>query len=203
MCKWCFLSHLSSFQCSKTCGNGLKTRPVNCHGLNSQCDVKIKPATRAPCNLGPCAEWTVGDWQQVLLFAECQSPFFLQFSVARNSKMWCDVLFSVQLHVAEDGDAALWNVLQEDYDAITELNLTCTTCVTWESVLCGKLGGGVRWVSIAPDLLEPINFLQCHSYISKTRWSRNAAEAKAVACHHFSLLFPFPLERPQLRVSPM
>ena len=46
--------------------------------------------------------------------------------------------------MAEDGDAALWNVLQEDYDAITELNLTCTPCVTWESVLCGKLGGGVR-----------------------------------------------------------
>ena len=129
--------------------------------------------------------------------------FFLQFCVARNSKMWCGVLFSVQLHVAEDGDAALWNVLQEDYDAITELNLTCTPCVTWESVLCGKLDGGVRWVSIAPDLLEPINFLQCHSYISKTRRSRNAAEAKAVACHHFSLLFPFPLEHPQLRVSPM
>ena len=55
-----------------------------------------------------------------------------------------DVLFSVRLHVAEDGDAALWNVLQEDYDAITGLNLTCTPCVTWESVLCGKLGGGVR-----------------------------------------------------------
>ena len=58
--------------------------------------------------------------------------------------MRCDVLFSVQLHVAEDGDAALWNVLQKDYDAITELNLTCTPCATWESVLCGELGGGVR-----------------------------------------------------------
>lgn len=189
----------------------MKTRPVNCHGLNSQCDLKSKPVTRTHCNLGPCAEWKVGDWQQVLLFAECQSPFFfcfclsfnLQFSVTSNSKMWWHVLFSVRLHVAEDGDAALWNVLQEDYDAITELNLTCTTCVTWESVLCGKLGGGVRWVSIAPDILEPINFLQCHSYISKTRQSTNAAGVRAVACHQFSLLFPFPFERPQRRVSPM
>lgn len=137
-----------------------------------------------------------------LFFCFCLS-FNLQFSVTSNSKMWCDVLFSVRLHVAEDGDAALWNVLQEDYDAITELNLTCTTCVTWESVQCGKLGVGVRWVSIAPDILEPINFLQCHSYISKTRQSTNAAGVRAVACHQFSLLFPFPFERPQRRVSPM
>ena len=118
-----------------------------------------------------------------------ESSFFLQFSVARNSKMWCDVLFSVQLHVAEDGDAALWNVLQEDYDAITELNLTCTPCVTWESVLCGKLGGGVRWVSIAPDLLEPINLLQCHSYISKTRQS---SRNYYTACLKTSLLSHLP-----------
>ena len=131
-----------------------------------------------------------------VLFFLLLLSFNLQFSVVRNSKIWCDVLFSVRLHVAEDGDAALWNVLQEDYDAITELNLTCTTCVTWESVLCGKLGGGVRWVSIAPDLLEPNNLLQCHSYISKTWQSRNAAGVRAVACHHFNLLFPFPFRAP-------
>ena len=71
----------------------MKTRPVNCHGLNAQCDVKTKPVTRAHCNLGPCAEWEVGDWQQVLLLAECQSSFLLllsfnlQVSVARDSKM--------------------------------------------------------------------------------------------------------------------
>ena len=91
-CKWCFLSHLTSFQCSKTCGNGLKTRPVNCHGLNSQCDVKIKPATRAPCNLGPCAEWKVGDWQQVLLFAECQSPFFF-YNLVSPEIVKCDAMY--------------------------------------------------------------------------------------------------------------
>ena len=76
------------------------TRPVNCHGLNAQCDVKTKPVTRAHCNLGPCAEWKVGDWQQVLLLAECQSPFLLLLS------------FNLQVSVARDSiDNTSWKVL--------------------------------------------------------------------------------------------
>lgn len=65
------LTLLSDFQCSKTCGNGIKTRSVDCYGHNSQCDVQTRPSSRTVCNLGPCAQWKAGDWQQVMTNVYC------------------------------------------------------------------------------------------------------------------------------------
>lgn len=57
---------VSYFQCSKSCGDGKKTRSVDCFGgLNAQCDSDNKPSTVADCNYGPCPEWKVGEWQEV------------------------------------------------------------------------------------------------------------------------------------------
>lgn len=57
---------VSYFQCSKSCGDGKKTRSVDCFGgLNAQCDSNNKPSTVADCNYGPCPEWKVGEWQEV------------------------------------------------------------------------------------------------------------------------------------------
>lgn len=67
----------SHFQCSKSCGNGIRTRTVVCNGV--KCDAKSKPTSRVVCNLGPCLEWKVGEWQQVrVTFVDATSiiPFF-------------------------------------------------------------------------------------------------------------------------------
>ena len=61
-------SYIPDFQCSKSCGNGKKTRSVDCvGGLNTQCDSNNRPDTVADCNYGPCPEWKVGDWQEVAI----------------------------------------------------------------------------------------------------------------------------------------
>lgn len=78
----------SHFQCSKSCGNGIRTRTVVCNGV--KCDAKSKPTSRVVCNLGPCLEWKVGEWQQVrVTFVDATSiiPFFF-FALSLIFELW-------------------------------------------------------------------------------------------------------------------
>ena len=36
-------------------------------GRNAQCDSNNRPDTMADCNHGPCPEWKVGEWQEVVI----------------------------------------------------------------------------------------------------------------------------------------
>ena len=143
----------SHFQCSKSCGNGIRTRTVVCSGV--KCDAKSKPTSRVVCNLGSCLEWKVGEWQQVrVTFVDATSiiPFFffalpLIFELRLNFvTRRCAFYFlnSVQSHVEEAGKDERWNVRQKITDVTTEANPTYTPCVTWESVLHGELEDGAR-----------------------------------------------------------
>lgn len=60
--------------CSKTCGEGLQTRKVECQQRYSQnysipvtaslCDLEAKPETSRSCLVKPCAEWRSGNWSK-------------------------------------------------------------------------------------------------------------------------------------------
>ena len=66
LCHIFYSCFVSDFQCSKSCGDGKKTRSVDCvGGSNAQCDSNNRPDTVADCNYGPCPEWKVGEWQEV------------------------------------------------------------------------------------------------------------------------------------------
>ena len=52
-------------QCSVSCGNGVKSRSVDCSGNRGKCDVQTKPTSTDTCNLGSCPVWKVGNWGRV------------------------------------------------------------------------------------------------------------------------------------------
>ena len=58
---------LLSFQCSVTCGSGVKKRLVECSDKDFSCDAKAKPLTAASCNLGSCPHWETSSWGEVLV----------------------------------------------------------------------------------------------------------------------------------------
>lgn len=51
-----------------TCGDGLKTRTVQCSEGSNKCDPKTKPATSAKCNLSSCPQWRIAPWSEVWLY---------------------------------------------------------------------------------------------------------------------------------------
>lgn len=61
----CLGFRLYFLQCSVTCGDGLKSRTVQCSNTSSRCDPKTMPTTMESCNTGPCPQWNVGSWSQV------------------------------------------------------------------------------------------------------------------------------------------
>ena len=59
-----------SFQCSATCGHGVRVRDVACkRGANTvskrQCSRQSQPKKKARCNLPACPVWYTGFWGQV------------------------------------------------------------------------------------------------------------------------------------------
>ena len=52
-------------QCSVTCGNGVRTRTVECTGGKGKCNNRTQPHSTARCYLGSCPEWNVGTWSQI------------------------------------------------------------------------------------------------------------------------------------------
>ena len=59
------------FQCSATCGSGVKQRSVECSDKDFSCEARTKPQTTAPCNLEPCPQWTTGSWGEVNKNNQC------------------------------------------------------------------------------------------------------------------------------------
>ncbi|CAK6441992.1 unnamed protein product [Pipistrellus nathusii] len=53
-------------ECSKSCGQGVQRRLVECRDLNgqpaSECAKEVKPASARPCADLPCPHWQLGDW---------------------------------------------------------------------------------------------------------------------------------------------
>ncbi|XP_059866417.1 A disintegrin and metalloproteinase with thrombospondin motifs 1 [Delphinus delphis] len=53
-------------ECSKSCGQGVQRRLVECRDLNgqpaSECAKEVKPASTRPCADLPCPLWQLGDW---------------------------------------------------------------------------------------------------------------------------------------------
>ena len=48
-----------------SCGNGVKSRSVDCSGNRGKCDVQTKPTSTDTCNLGSCPVWKVANWGRV------------------------------------------------------------------------------------------------------------------------------------------
>ena len=59
------LYRVPSFQCSVTCGDGRKQRPVSCSAGTNKCDPKTKPQSSISCNAGSCPQWKVTKCSQV------------------------------------------------------------------------------------------------------------------------------------------
>ena len=58
------------FQCSVTCGEGLRHRKVLCYigeeeVIESQCDYKQQPVSRIPCYMATCPRWITKAWEEV------------------------------------------------------------------------------------------------------------------------------------------
>eukprot|EP00069_Balaena_mysticetus_P017244 bmy_10481T0 len=53
-------------ECSKSCGQGVQRRLVECRDINgqpaSECAKEVKPASTRPCADLPCPLWQLGDW---------------------------------------------------------------------------------------------------------------------------------------------
>ena len=56
-----------------SCGNGVKSRSVECSGNRGKCDVQTKPTSTDSCNLGSCPVWKVGNWGRVRI------PLYVHF----------------------------------------------------------------------------------------------------------------------------
>lgn len=58
------------FQCSVSCGEGIRQRSVSCRLASGQlspgCSGENKPAFREACNIRPCPTWITGDWGKVM-----------------------------------------------------------------------------------------------------------------------------------------
>ena len=58
------------FQCSVSCGEGIRQRSVSCRLASGQlspgCNEENKPAFREACNIRPCPTWITGDWGKVM-----------------------------------------------------------------------------------------------------------------------------------------
>lgn len=58
------------FQCSVSCGEGIRQRNVSCRLASGQfspgCNEENKPTFREPCNIRPCPTWIIGDWDKVM-----------------------------------------------------------------------------------------------------------------------------------------
>jgi len=61
------------FQCSQTCGGGVKRRVVVCGDHldendpeHSVCDPRRRPADAVSCNTEPCPKWNFGGWGEVI-----------------------------------------------------------------------------------------------------------------------------------------
>jgi len=56
------------FQCSTTCGNGIRSRTVKCISADgspvTECSSEEKPFEISPCNMGPCEgkDWFTSEW---------------------------------------------------------------------------------------------------------------------------------------------
>ena len=59
------------WQCSVTCGHGMKRRYVSCRYRGgavapvNECDAGKQPKSSTGCNDRPCPEWFVGEWSKV------------------------------------------------------------------------------------------------------------------------------------------
>ena len=54
------------FQCSVTCGSGIKQRKIECvSGVDASCDERTKPLATGKCDLGRCPRWHTGRWTGV------------------------------------------------------------------------------------------------------------------------------------------
>lgn len=48
-----------------TCGDGIKSRTVQCSGGPNNCDPSTKPETSTKCSLSSCPQWRVSQWSAV------------------------------------------------------------------------------------------------------------------------------------------
>ena len=64
-------TNIFQFQCSRTCGGGVRNRVVVCHDnvgdLSRLCDMTKMPPTEISCNSEPCPRWNFGAWAEVRL----------------------------------------------------------------------------------------------------------------------------------------
>ena len=67
------------FQCSRYCGGGVRTRPVQCINIETEekaeeinCDINFKPNPTAECNTQTCLDWVVSEWDRVGIDVEDQ-----------------------------------------------------------------------------------------------------------------------------------
>lgn len=78
-------------ECSQTCGEGVRTRPVTCMQLmtegdevvqdDSECSQDDKPETQQDCNLQRCpAIWHIFEWSEVRIYV----LFFYSFSYVQS-----------------------------------------------------------------------------------------------------------------------
>lgn len=58
-----------SFQCSKSCGGGVRRRQVACYDnkghVNNKCDLSLRPSDTSICNEDRCPGWRMSPWSQV------------------------------------------------------------------------------------------------------------------------------------------
>ena len=85
-------------QCSESCGNGVRSRSVECSGNRGKCDVQTKPTSTDSCNLGSCPVWKVGNWGRVripLYVRFMQKNFLMNLSTYLGNavtRVWKDIL---------------------------------------------------------------------------------------------------------------
>lgn len=58
------------FQCSHTCGTGIRHRKINCYQGKTkvpekECDRSSRPSNMEVCNQGPCPIWHTSGWERV------------------------------------------------------------------------------------------------------------------------------------------
>ncbi|XP_022240200.1 papilin-like [Limulus polyphemus] len=152
-------------ECSKTCGNGVQVRSVNCVSkkrsyivLEALCDISFKPFSHRPCHVESCqASWHVGKWEA------CSGPCGHE---VQPRVVYCQRTFQNNTIVVGD------KICEEDVGPKPNMLQTCPLgkpCPEWHSESwspCDKLcGEGVqtrrvtcrRNRTIEPDLSCDVN----------------------------------------------
>lgn len=79
-CLFVYNSYNNLFQCSKSCGGGVRRRQVVCYNnkalMTENCDLAVRPSDTSICNEERCPGWRMSPWSEVKTIFNNKHKFY-------------------------------------------------------------------------------------------------------------------------------